>query len=351
MNISNPDKTYRVAQWAAGRIGRSAMRAVIRHPAMELVALKVHSESKEGKDAGELCELEPIGVKATRKMADLLAAKPDCVLYMPEGYNIDEMCEILAAGVNIVTTRSEFFYADKMDPGNARRLQEACQQGGTSLHATGSSPGFSTQILPMALSALSRRIDCMTIDEFADIPASTTPEMITDIMGFGGPVPDAPLQNDFDHAASGFAQSMAAVAESWGLKIDEFTSVTEFAAASSAVEIPGGAVLEAGTMAGQRKTIAAKMNGKTVMQFRANWYCSKDLDQDWELRENGWRVAIEGDTPMVTNISYPNTTDSFANHMSGLTAHPAVNAIPYTCEAKPGVLTNIDLPPILPRLA
>jgi 4-hydroxy-tetrahydrodipicolinate reductase len=36
--------------------------------------------------------------------------------------------------------------------------------------------------------------------------------------------------------------------------------------------------------------------------------------------------------------------------MSGLTAHPAVNAITYVCDAAPGIRTNVDLPTIIPRL-
>ena len=63
-NIPAHNKTYRVVQWAAGRIGQSAMRAVIGHPNLELVGVFVHSEEKDGRDAGELCGLDPIGVGA-----------------------------------------------------------------------------------------------------------------------------------------------------------------------------------------------------------------------------------------------------------------------------------------------
>ena len=342
--------TYKVAQWAAGRIGRSAMRAVIRHPAMELVALHVHSESKEGQDAGELCELEAIGVKATRDINAILDAKPDCVLYMPEGYNLDDMCTLLAAGINIVTTRSEFFNRNGMDPEVVQRLDAACATGNSSIHATGSSPGFSSQILPLALSCLSRRIDCLTIDEFADIPASTTPSMITDVMGFGKPCPEN-LEKELDHSTQGFAQSLTAVAEAWNLTIDDYKLFTEFVPAKTPITLANGEVIEPGTCAAQRKTIAAYAAGKPVLQLRANWYCAKDVDADWELGDNGWRITVEGDTPMKVDISFPDTTGNFADHMSGLTAHPAVNAVPFVCAAQPGILTNLDLPPIMPRLA
>ena len=46
---------YRVVQWATGNIGLRSLRAVIEHPDLELVGLYVYSESKAGKDAGELC--------------------------------------------------------------------------------------------------------------------------------------------------------------------------------------------------------------------------------------------------------------------------------------------------------
>ena len=57
---------------------------------MELVGLKVHSDDKAGKDAGELCGLSKNGILATQNIDDIIAAKPDCVLYMQEGVVIED---------------------------------------------------------------------------------------------------------------------------------------------------------------------------------------------------------------------------------------------------------------------
>lgn len=350
-DIPARDKTYRVAQWASGRIGRSAMRAIIRHPNLELVGVYVYSEEKDGLDAGSLCGLdEPVGVRATRRQEEILALKPDCVVYTPEGYSADDLCRLLEAGINVVTTRSEFFYAKLMDAALRERLEAACRAGRSSLFATGCSPGFSTAVLPVVAAYMSRRIDCLTIDEFADIPASTTPEMITNVMGFGHPRSDEFSQQILDHMSVGFAQSLASIADGMGLEYDDFRVEGEFALATSPVVLPGGARIEPGTVAGQRITIAAVCGGKPVLQFRVNWYCSKDIDQDWELSDSGWRVMLEGDTPVRMDISFPPSREqSFADQMSGLTAHPAVNAISYVCEAAPGIRTHVDLPFMLPR--
>ena len=100
----------RVVQWATGNIGTKSLRGLIEHPTMSLVGVYVHSEQKAGTDAGELCGLAPIGVAATNSIDDVIALEPDCVVYMPAALDVDEVCRLLAAGINVVTTRGEFHH-------------------------------------------------------------------------------------------------------------------------------------------------------------------------------------------------------------------------------------------------
>lgn len=342
------NKTYRVVQWAAGRIGQSSMRAIIRHPRLELVGLHVHSESKEGRDAGELCGLEPIGVKATRSIDAVIALKPDCVMYMQEGYNIDDVCALLEAGINIVTTRNEFFYAKKMDSVLRERTEAACKKGGASIHATGSSPGFITEAIPVVLSSLSTHINCITIDEFADIPASTSPEMIFNVMGYGRPATGEFNQQLLDHHLQGFTQSLQALADALSLGVNSFKATGEYAAANTDIKIANDdRVIEKGTIAAQRINLYAMQDDKPRLHFRINWYCSTDIDKPWELGGSGWRVVVDSDTPLDVSISFPRTSGDYADQMSGLTAHRAVNAVPNICEAAPGIWSTVQLPQVI----
>ncbi len=62
MRERNRDGSYRVIQWATGTVGIHAVPAIAAHPDLDLVGLWVHSDSKAGLDAGEICGIGPLGV-------------------------------------------------------------------------------------------------------------------------------------------------------------------------------------------------------------------------------------------------------------------------------------------------
>lgn len=72
MAVAEVRQPVKVIQWATGRAGLPALKAIIERPDTDLAGLWVSSEAKDGKDAGELCGLPPIGVRATWDAAALL---------------------------------------------------------------------------------------------------------------------------------------------------------------------------------------------------------------------------------------------------------------------------------------
>jgi len=348
-NGQHAGKTYRVVQWSAGRMGKKSVRAVVNHPKLELVGLYVYSEDKEGVDAGTLAGIEPLGIAATRDIGDVVALAPDCVLYMQEGFDVDDLTRLLSSGINVITTRNEFFYGAAMDPVIRSRIEAACQQGGTSIHATGSSPGFSTTTMPLTLVNPMRRLDALTIDEYADIPASVGPAMIKR-MGFGSPVESSVIDPALlAPAVIGYQQSIAALADAIGLPLDGFEVRGDIARATTPYTLSDGWIIEEGTMAGQRLTVAGMRKGKEFISFRAHWFCTQQLDPDWDIGGEGWLFTTKGDAPMQARVTYGRTDEGYSEHLAGYTAHPAVNAIPYVVQAQPGIVTIFDMPPIIAR--
>ncbi len=343
------EKRFKVVQWATGNIGLRALRAVIEHPQMDLAGLWVSSPAKQGKDAGQLCGVAATGVRATGSTSDIVALKADCILYMRQGTDLDEVCALLESGANIVTTRGDFHHPRTMDPAVRARVEEACRRGGSSIYSTGSSPGFVTEALTIPLLSLARRHDGVTIDEYADMASRNSPELIFGVMGFGVPLGQFD-QGKIDYVKHDFAASLGQVADAIGLACDTFDATGEMAAARHTTSIAAGTI-EAGSVGAMRIVITGKRAGKPIVRFRANWYCTDDIAEDWALRESGWKIRTEGDTPLEVNITFPVAPEDYAAFTPGLTAHRAVNAVAAVCEAAPGIRTTVDLPQVIARFA
>lgn len=343
-------KTLRVVQWATGNIGMRSLRAVIEHPDLELVGLYVYSDAKAGVDAGELCGAGPVGVNATRDIEDILALHPDCVLYMADRPDVPVICRLLESGANVITTRSEFHRAASIDEPDRDQLEAACRAGKSTLHSTGSSPGFITEALPLVLSSLERRIDRITINEYADMSSRDSPEMIFQLLGFGrDPAQFDPTAFE-QHTAMSFGPSLAVTADALGVTLEGTTGAASVAVARKSCDIAAGRI-EEGTVAALRLEVNQLRDGEPFLTFRSNWYLTRDVDADWDMGESGWRVQLEGDVPLDVSIHFPVPEEDWGAVSPGVTAHRPVNAVPYVCAAEPGIRTSAQLPQIVARLA
>jgi hypothetical protein len=347
-NWQQSTRPFRVVQWATGNIGTRSLKAVIEHGNMTLAGLYVYSDSKVGHDAGEICGLGPVGVKATRNIDDIVALKADCVLYMPQACNVDEVCRLLASGANVVTTRGEFHNPARMNPELRQRVEAACQAGGTSIHSTGSSPGFITEAVPLVLTSLQRRLDSLKINEYADLSQRDSPDMLFNVMGFGRPPPKSD-EGRLYYLRQSFGPSLELVANALSIPVDSVEATGGTATVRQTTRIAAG-VLEAGTMAAQRTTVAVMSGGRAVLSFTATWYCSADLNESWDLRPTGWHIDVMGDTPLDVDLRMPVPLERMAAVSPGYTAHRAVNAVPAVCAATPGIRTSIELPQIIADL-
>lgn len=339
----------RVVQWATGNIGRRSLRNVIQHPALELVGVWVHSPDKAGLDAGELCGVDPTGVTATTDAAEIVALAADCALYMPRALDADEVCGLLRAGTNVVTTRGEFHHPPSMDPGLRERVEQACGEGSASIHSTGSSPGFISEAVPLVLTSIQRRLDGVLIEEFADLSRRDSPDLLFELMGFGRPAAEMGPER-IAYLRESFGPSLRLVAEAIGLPLDVVEGDGEIAVASHDTAIAAGTI-EAGTVAAQRVTVIGVHGDRRLLQFRATWYCTTDLDADWEVRATGWRVRVDGDAPLDVDLTFPVPLEEMAETSPGYTANRAVNAVAAVCGAEPGIRTTLDLPGVIARFA
>ncbi len=346
--MSNP---IQVAQWATGRIGVMSLKALLASKEFEVVGCYVHSNLKHGIDIGLLAGLLPIGVSATTNIEDIIALRPDCVVAAQEGACVDDICRFLAAGINIVTSRVDYLEPTTMDERVMQRIEAACKQGQSTIHATGSSPGFSSEVLPVAALAMARDMDRLVIEEFADIPASCPDVQVVEGMGFGRQPGGEFNQSLLDHMAHGFIQSLSVIANKLGMAVQRFEVRGETANANNTFVLPGGTPISEGTVTAQQIIVTAIVADKPLLEYRIFWYCSKDIDRDWVLQDSGWRVCIEGGTtPMEISVSFPEDLPNRAESMAALTAYRLVNAVSYVCQTSAGIKTSSQLPAMVANM-
>lgn len=342
-------KTYRVAQWGTGNVGLRALAAVIEHPLMELVALRVFSPDKVGQDAGTLCGKPATGIVASLSVDAVIEAKPDCVVYLPNQADVDDMCRLLEAGINIATACVGFNHRNSIAPDNRAKLQAACLAGQSSVYATGSSPGWITELVPLALLNMQRRLDRFIITDYADMATRNSHDMLVNRLGFGTDPASRPTDRPLGTATS-TPPTFRALAEAIGLPLDDVTTSIEYAVAREQEEIAIGTI-EPGTIGAIRMAVRGWRGGKEILTRYSLWYVTRNTDPAWEYRDSGWRVQVKGDTSLDVSIGFDVTPEEYAAYSPGLTAHPVINALTHVCDARPGLLETADLPMLVPHFA
>ncbi len=346
--------TYRVIQWATGGVGRASIEGILAHPELELVGCWVHSDDKVGKDVGELCDMEPIGIAATHDVEALLALEADCVMYSPIVADRKQVIRILESGKNVVTPLG-YFYPGKRDVSD---LEAACRAGGVTLHGTGIHPGGITERFPLMISALSQNITHVRAEEFSDIRTYDAPFVVGEIMGFGKTPEEAAKSPMLDAMGGGFMESVDMVADALGFALDEERRTRhEVAVATRPIDSPIGPI-EPGLVAAQRFTWEATVRGETVISVRTNWFMGEEgFDPAWSFGPEGERFEVEvtGDPSGKVTFRgwHPESIEQGLKRNPGIvaTATHVVSAIPYVCQAPPGIKTYLDLPLVAGRAA
>ena len=337
---------HRVIQWTTGNVGRRALRAIVEHPELELVGVYAFSSDKVGKDAGELCEIEKVGVLATDDVDALLSLGADCVSYNPLVPNPDELERILEAGLNVVST-SGFITGKNVAGGIRDRLDRAARKGGASIFGGGINPGF-MNVLPLVLTALCDRVHSVSVVESADVRDYASPGT-WQMLGWGRP-PGAEGQGLYVQSLNGFfCDALDLMADALAFELDEKRAEVEYGLARNDLELPF-MTFPKGTVAGQRSTWRGIAAGRAVISLSVVWQMGDDLDPGWPLGK-GYRIEIEGEPAIRTRIeleqpSLPGLSREERSMGLGMiaSAMPVVNAIPAVCRAEPGVRSYLDLP-------
>jgi len=342
---------YRVVQWTTGNVGIEAAKAIAANPMLDLIGCFAWSPDKVGRDVGELCGIEPLGVTATNDVEQLLALKPDVVVYNPMWIDVDELVTILSSGANVVTSAS-FITGHNLGEGRDRILQ-ACEVGGSTIFGSGVSPGFAELLAIVATNACDR-VDKVTIAEAADTTFYDSPDTERPV-GFGTPIDDPNLAPMAATGTAVFAEAVRLVADSLGVELDEIVCEAEYAQTTADVDM-GSWTIPAGCVAGVYVSWQGRVGNTTLIDVNVRWRKGQTLEPDWQIGAESWKITIDGRPTVNMSIGFLPPADYEAETMADflklghiMTALPPIHAIAAVVAAAPGIATYNDLPLTLAR--
>jgi 4-hydroxy-tetrahydrodipicolinate reductase len=344
----------RVVVWGTGFVGKMVIAEIVRHPAFELVGVGVSSPAKVGREVGEICGIDPVGITATDDLDALIALAPDALVhYGPTAGHADEnirvMGAFLRAGIDVCSTAMTPWVWPGMAQNPATWIDpitEACEAGGASCFTTGIDPGFANDLLPMTLMGVCaevRRVRALEILDYSNYEGDYEDEM-----GIGRPPEFTPMLEHTDILVMAWGATVPMMAHAVGIELDAITSTWEKWVTDVPITTAKGTV-EPGQVAAIRFTINGVYRGETRIQLEHVNRVGADSAPAWPrgVQNDVYRVEIEG-SPSITQETAFRFTDGsgrdaatagcLATGMRALNAVPAVNDLPA------GWVTALDLP-------
>lgn len=350
---------HRVVQWSTGNVGRHTIAGIAARPDLDLVGVWVSNPDKVGRDAGDLAGLgRELGVTATDDVDELVALAPDCVIYTSMADDrvveaLDDAQRLLRAGLNVVASGPVFlqFPEGVVPAGMSEPVRSAAREGAASLWVNGVDPGFANDILPLALTGISERIDEVRCFEILDYATYDNPTVLFDIMGFGQPLEQTPMLLKPGVLSMAWGSVVRQIAAGLGVELDgELRERYERLPAPETFGISSGTI-ERGTAAALRFEVSGVRRGRTVVALEHVTRLRPDLGPDWPQPAGVgcYRVTVTGEPTYTVDLRLLGSDGDHNTAGLKATAMRLVNAVPAVVSAEPGLLTTLDLPLVTGR--
>jgi hypothetical protein len=326
-------KRIRAIQYGVGPIGASIARLMREKQAIEIIGAIDTDPAKAGRDLGEVVGAPdaPWSVKISGEAKDVLEQNADVVIHSTSSSlpNVmDQLLACLEAESSIVSTCEELSYPFRTYPELAAQLDAAAKESGVALVGTGVNPGFVMDKLVVTLAAVSQRIQHAKALRVVDASKRRLP--LQKKIGAGMTVEEFRAQvkaGVIRHV--GLPESVAMVADSFNLPVEQITETIEPKVAAERIETEYLTV-EPGQAAG-------------VHQIARGF--SKDGTELVYLELQMFVGAKDpADTILLTGHPNISLVIPGGSHGDIATASVVVNSIPAILDARAGLRTSRDLP-------
>lgn len=340
---------YRIGIAGPGGLGLCAIREIRRLPEMELAAVLAYSPAKNGKDAGELAGIGPVGVEVTTDFDKFVACDVDCVLYTGRDFgdwrSDAEILRLLEAGRNVITMLP-YHYLKSRGADVEARFRQAAEKGGATLHGSGITPGYFNERMALLATGLTNAVTHVRFQEFFNAEPLAGALETLQMFGFGSPKEVAEQNQAVAMMAENYLrQPILFAADALGIKLDRVERRAQMQVAPVDIETPA-ATIKAGTIGTVSYAWTAYANGKPFYTTEVYWYLGDVMRPAAAVGNDFWTIEVEGRPSLRVTVasqaSYEENIyikpDEPTPPGYTMTVVTMVQAIPAVVKAAPGLL-------------
>lgn len=283
----------KVIQMGLGPIGQAVVNSGVKRGLEFVGAIDPHPD-KAGRDLGELCGTNKLGIKVEKEVDQLCSRYPGAVVIQTTTSSaraaFDQIKPVLQNGCSVVTTCEELALPGVTDPRLEKRINELAKRYNVSVIPAGINPGFLMDALPACLSTVCGRIDRLKVVRVLDARERRVP--FQQKVGIGLTTDEFELnKNRYRHM--GLVESVHALADTMGWKLDIVEEIIEPLTADQ--EITGCFTsVKKGDVKGLRQKAFGYINDSIVIEMLMEMYAGAENPRD--------SVIIKGDNPIESTI-------------------------------------------------
>lgn len=325
-------KKIRVIQYGLGAMGSKMVEWVLNKEQLELVGAIVKSEEKIGKDVGDVLGWKKkIGVKCYKAEDAFKNVKADVMLHAAVSYVPEVWKQIKGAvesGMNVITIAEEMGYPFVKYPLLSKEIDIVAKENGVSVLGSGINPGFAMDYLVLALTGILPRVNKIKVTRLINFaPFGTS---IQNNIGIG-----LTAKEFIDGVAKvklpvhiGLFECIHMLASALNWKIDKIKEIKIPVVADKNIKVPGYKSVAKGKVCGFDQRAIGYFRGEEKIRLEELGRVDPKLDY-----KN--TIYIYGKPNLVESMNVPSGDLTTTSH--------AVNLIPVVVNAKPGLLSMLDL--------
>jgi 4-hydroxy-tetrahydrodipicolinate reductase len=316
-----------------GPLGQKMVKYALERGCFEIVGAVDPAPDKAGRDLGELCGIEPLGITVSTNLNDAIKDKTVEVALVTTVSSIvsieSQIVELAQAKLHIISTCEELFFPWNIHPEVSKRIDEVCRENGVVCLGTGVNPGYLMDFLPSVLSGVCQDVKSVKVWRVQDASIRRIP--FQQKIGAGLTIEEFEAKKKSGTLRHvGLPESVDFIANRIGWKLDRNVETLEPVIAERDIDT-GYKPITKGMNCGVHQVGRGFVGEREVitLTFRAAVGEPECYDQ----------VEIDGEPPIRSRIT---------NGVNGDIATCAItlNTVGSVLRAGPGLMTMGDIPPI-----